>query len=118
MKHGTIRNDEKYCDTLAVNVSTHILPIQFILTTTRGTAVSCDTWEHIAAVPSCPIKIFTIAEYYMIKSEPKISTLARTYSANVLCKETALSCSQYKRHKINSDTITKIEEQPSPPSKQ
>ena len=54
MEHGTIRNNEEYCDTLAVNAGTHIQVIQLIITTTRGTAVSCNTQEHIVAVLSCP----------------------------------------------------------------
>ena len=52
MEHGTLRNNEKYYDILAVNAGTHI---RLILITTRGTAVSCNTQEHKVAVLSCPI---------------------------------------------------------------
>ena len=50
MEQSKIRNNEKYCNILAVNAVTHIRLIQLILMTTIGTAVNCDTWEHIATV--------------------------------------------------------------------
>ena len=49
MKHGTIRNNEKYCDISAVNACTHIQLMQLILTTARGSIVYCYVRQCLAS---------------------------------------------------------------------